>query len=116
MPAGAAVFFIITVVAGAVIALKALAAAFRAFWAGVVEIATHVATVIGVVICVLGGLATLVALLYVAGTFAERLYRLRLGARHQRDQLAMEWDQMIMKNDSPASIGWDGPFPEDFDG
>jgi hypothetical protein len=96
--------------------LRALSTWWTSFWGGLVEIATAAITTGGVVICVLGALATLVAIVYVIGTFAERMHRAHLYSRRQRERIAMEWDEMIMKHDRPASIGWDGPFPEDFDG
>lgn len=94
MPVFCIVVFL-ALVAGIVIALRELAAAAASIWAGVVATAMHIVTVIGIVICVLGALAAAVAVIYVIGTFLERIHRSHLYARHQREQLAMEWDQRM---------------------
>jgi hypothetical protein len=87
---------------------EALADAWRTLWTSVVQIAEHAVTAVGMVICVLGALAALVALVYVIGTFAERMHRSHLYARHRREELAMDWDRMIMMRYPEG--------PEDFDG
>lgn len=95
MPVFCIVVFL-ALVAGIVIALRELAAAAASIWAGVVATAMHIVTVIGTVICVLGGLAALVAVIYMLGTFLERIHRSHLYARHRQMELAMQWDRQIM--------------------
>ncbi len=116
MPASIFAAVMVLVLLGIVLdrALRAFAEWWRTFWGGVVEMVTSVMTVVGVTICVLGALAATVATVYVIGTFVERMHRQHLYARHRREELAMAWDLQL--SNRPTSKGWDGPFPEDFDG